>query len=280
MNRTSTLSTSNLSSPWIYFAATFAWTWSLWILALLLGLSMDTAAGFAMLLLGVLGPMVTGIGFTYLTYGQEGRRDYWRRVVDFKRIGVRWYLVILLFAPILNVLAALLDMLLGGIGATWGDAALNFVVAPLSIIPSILFATLIPFVEELGWRGYSLDRLQAKWSALVSTLILGSVWSLWHLPLFFVEGTYQANLGVGTLEFWVFMIGVVALSFPFTWIYNNTRRSTLAVILFHAMVNFTGEVIAITERADVIATTLWIVAAVGIVVLWGSKTFTREKATQ
>lgn len=280
MNRTSTLSTSNLSSPWIYFAATFAWTWSLWILALLLGLSMDTAAGFAMLLLGVLGPMVTGIGFTYLTYGQEGRRDYWRRVVDFKRIGVRWYLVILLFAPILNVLAALLDMLLGGIGATWGDAALNFVVAPLSIIPSILFATLIPFVEELGWRGYSLDRLQAKWSALVSTLILGSVWSLWHLPLFFVEGTYQANLGVGTLEFWVFMIGVVALSFPFTWIYNNTRRSTLAVILFHAMVNFTGEVIAITERADVIATTLWIVAAAGIVVLWGSKTFTREKATQ
>jgi membrane protease YdiL (CAAX protease family) len=241
---------------------------------------MDTAAGFAMLLLGVLGPMVTGIGFTYLTYGQEGRRDYWRRVVDFKRIGVRWYLVILLFAPILNVLAALLDMLLGGIGATWGDAALNFVVAPLSIIPSILFATLIPFVEELGWRGYSLDRLQAKWSALVSTLILGSVWSLWHLPLFFVEGTYQANLGVGTLEFWVFMIGVVALSFPFTWIYNNTRRSTLAVILFHAMVNFTGEVIAITERADVIATTLWIVAAAGIVVLWGSKTFTREKATQ
>lgn len=280
MNRTSTLSTSNLSSPWIYFAATFAWTWSLWILALLLGLSMDTAAGFAMLLLGVLGPMVTGIGFTYLTYGQEGRRDYWRRVVDFKRIGVRWYLVILLFAPILNVLAALLDMLLGGIGATWGDAALNFVVAPLSIIPSILFATLIPFIEELGWRGYSLGRLQAKWSALVSTLILGSVWSLWHLPLFFVEGTYQANLGVGTLEFWVFMIGIVALSFPFTWIYNNTRRSTLAVILFHAMVNFTGEVIAITERADVIATTLWIVAAAGIVVLWGSKTFTREKATQ
>jgi membrane protease YdiL (CAAX protease family) len=279
MNRTSTLSTSNLSSPWIYFAATFAWTWSVWILALVLGLSMDTAAGFLMLLLGVLGPMVTGIGFTYLTYGREGRRDYWRRVVGFRRIGLGWYLVILLFAPILSLLAAWLDMLLGGIGATWGDAALNFVVAPLSILPSILFATLIPFIEELGWRGYVLDRLQAKWSALVSTLILGSVWSLWHLPLFFVEGTYQAGLGVGTLEFWVFMISVVPLSFAFTWIFNNTRRSTLAVILFHAMVNFTGEVIAITERADVIATILWIVAAVGIVVLWGPETFTRKEAT-
>ena len=123
-----------------------------------------------------------------------------------------------------------------------------------------------------------LDRLHAKWSALVSTLILGTVWSLWHLPLFFIEGTYQANLGVGTLEFWVFMIGVIALSFAFTWIYSNTRRSTLAVVVFHAMVNFTGEVIAITERADVISIVLWFVAAVGIVALWGPKTFTHEEA--
>ena len=55
------------------------------------------------------------------------------------------------------------------------------------------------FIEELGWRGYVLDRLQEKRSALVSSLILGVVWSLWHLPLFFVQGSYQAGLGVGTL---------------------------------------------------------------------------------
>jgi membrane protease YdiL (CAAX protease family) len=76
------------------------------------------------------------------------------------------------------------------------------------------------------------------------------------------------------------MIGVIPLSFAFAWIYNNTRRSILAVILFHAMVNFTGEVIAITERADTISILLWVVAAIGIVVLCGPKTFTREKATQ
>jgi membrane protease YdiL (CAAX protease family) len=75
------------------------------------------------------------------------------------------------------------------------------------------------------------------------------------------------------------MIGVIPLSFSFTWIYNNTRRSTLAVVLFHAMVNFTGEIIAITERADTIAGLLWIVAAIGIVVLWGPNTFTRKQET-
>lgn len=276
MNTTSKSSISTLSSPWLFFAATFAWTWFFWILAALLGLSMDSAAGFIILFSGILGPMVTGIGFTYLTYGKEGRRDYWRRIIDFKRISARWYLVIFLFAPMLNVLAACLDLLLGGSGATWGEAAVNFLSAPLSIIPSILFASLIPFIEELGWRGYVLDRLQGRWGALVSTLILGTVWSLWHLPLFFIEGTYQYNLGVGSLAFWLFMIGIIPLSFPFTWIYNNTRRSTLAVILFHAMVNFTGEIIAITERADTVSILFLLVAAIGITVIWGAKTFTRE----
>ena len=123
-------------------------------------------------------------------------------------------------------------------------------------------------------RNYSLGlyRLQAKWSALISALILGSLWSLWHLPLFYIKGTYQANLGVGS-EFWLFMIGVVPLSFALTWIYNNTRRSILAVIIFHAMVNFTGELIAITERADIILIFLYVVAAVGIMVLWGPYRF-------
>ena len=266
-----------LAAPWVFFVATFAWTWLIWGVAIFLGANMETAMGFVLLLLGVMGPMVTGIGFTYLTRDKEGRRDYWKRVISFKRIPARWYLVILLFVPVLNILAALLDILTGGSGATWGEAALNLVSNPLSVIPSILFASLIPFIEELGWRGYVLDRLQEKRSALVSSLILGVVWSLWHLPMFFVQGSYQANLGVGTLEFWLFMIGVIPLSFAFAWIYNNTRRSILAVILFHAMVNFTGEVIAITERADTISILLWVVAAIGIVVLCGPKTFTREK---
>ena len=153
---------------------------------------------------------------------------------------------------------------------------MNAAVNPFGLVMSAIFATLIPFIEELGWRGYVLDRLQATRTALRATLILGVVWSLWHLPLFFVEGTYQAGLGVGTLEFWLFMIGIVPLSVAFTWVYNNTRRSILAIILFHGMVNFTGELIAITERADTILILLWVIVAIGITALWGSNTFTRQ----
>ena len=265
-----------LKNPWVYVLATFAWTWTFWGIGIVLGLSME--AGMLLGLVGVLGPMITGIGFTYMTKDKAGRSDYWKRIVDFKRISAKWYLVIFLFVPVLHILAMMIDIIAGGNGATWGEAAQNVFSNPLSIIPSILFASLIPFVEELGWRGYALDHFQERHSALASSLILGVVWSVWHLPLFFVPGSYQESLGVGTLAFWLFVIGIIPLNLPFTWIYNNTGRSTLAVILFHSMVNFTGELIALNERADTISIGLWFVAAIGIAVIWGAKTFTRESS--
>jgi uncharacterized protein len=266
-----------LASPWIYFLATYLWSGLFGGLAILMNLSMETAAGLVLVLLAAIGPMATGIAFTYLTRDKTGRRDYWKRIVDLKRIPARWYLVILLFVPILNSTAALLDKLAGDSGATWGEAALNFLTNPSSIILSILFASLFPFIEELGWRGYVLDRLQEKYSALVSSLILGAVWSLWHLPTFFIRGSYQESLGIGTPEFWLFFAGIIPLTFAFTWVYNSMNRSTLAVILFHSMVNFTGELIALSERADTLSIALWFVAAIGITIIWSAKPSIRQK---
>jgi membrane protease YdiL (CAAX protease family) len=266
-----------LASPWIYFLATYIWSGIFGGLAILMNLSMETVAGLVLVLFAAIGPMVTGIVFTYLTRDTEGRRDYWKRVIDFKRISARWYLVIFLFVPILNGVAALLDMLIGGMGGTWGEAALNFLTNPSSIILSILFSSLFPFIEELGWRGYLLDRLQEKYSALLSSLILGILWSLWHLPTFFIRDSYQASLGIGTPAFWLFFAGIIPLNFAFTWIYNNTHRSTLAVILFHAMVNFAGELFALSERADSLSIALWFVAAAGITIAWSTKTLVLNK---
>lgn len=265
-----------LNNPWVYFITTYIWTWTFWGLVLVLGLTMEDIAGMIFMLLGVTGPMVIDLLFTYLTQGQEGRRDYWKRVFSFRRIPLKWYLVILLFVPVLNLTAALLDRVAGGVGATWGEAALTFTSNPMSIFLLFLYTLPIPFVEELGWRGFVLDRMQERHNALLSSLIVGVFWSVWHLPLFFIGGSYQAGLGVGSWAFWLFILGVVPLSLPFTWIYNNTRRSTLAAIIFHAMVNFTGEIIALTERADTFSIVLWVVAAVAITLIYGPKTFTRD----
>jgi len=269
-----------LASPWVYFLATYLWSSIFGGIAIWMDLSMESAVGLVLVLLAAVGPMVAGIAFTYLTRDQAGRRDYWKRVIDFKRIPAKWYLVIFLFVPALNSLAALLDRIAGGSGATWGEAARNFLTNPSSIVLSILFASLFPFIEELGWRGYVLDRLQEKRSALVSTLILGLVWSLWHLPTFFIRDSYQASLGIGTPAFWLFFSGIIPLAFAFTWIYNHTGRSTLAVILFHSMVNFSGELIALSERADTLSTLLWFVVALFIAASWGAKALPRKRVAQ
>jgi len=113
--------------------------------------------------------------------------------------------------------------------------------------------------------------MQARWSVLVASLILGVFWSLWHLPLFFIAGSYQASLGIGTPAFWLFFLGIVPLTVVFSWIYNNTQRSALAVLLLlHAMVTFTGQLFAITPRADTFSIMLWCIAAI-IIALGMSK---------
>jgi hypothetical protein len=278
MNETTGKPSSVLKSPWLFFAVVFGWTWLFWLAAAFLGLGMESE-GIVLLLLGIAGPTIAGIAFTYLTKNKAGRREYWRRVISFKRIPLRWYAVILLLPLVMSLAAAGLDRLFGGVGATWGELALNIVSSPLSVLPSILFFTLIPFLEELGWR-HVLDQLQVKRTAFASSLILGVLWSIWHFPLFLVPDTYQAGLGIWSWEFWLFMVGIVPLTFVVTWIYNNTRFSILSVILFHAAINFSGELLAITQRADTIYIGLWFVAAAAVTLIWGPETMTGRSAFQ
>lgn len=261
-----------VGNPWLFFGTTYAITWGFWLAAIALGVRFDSAVGLVLLLVGLTGPGIAGIGFVYLVYDEQGRADFWNRLKQVRRVGVRWFLVILLIPVAVTVVAAIVDLLVGGPGATWGEGVQEFGVNPLAILPALFFATLPPILEELGWRGYALDRLQLTWSALSASLILGVVWAVWHLPLFFIEGSFQAeNVGFGTMGFWLFMIGIVALSVTFTWVYNNTSRSILAVILLHGWVNFVSETL---EVGDIFYYSHWVLLGVLLTAVWGAKTLT------
>ncbi len=87
----------------------------------------------------------------------------------------------------------------------------------------------------MGWRGFALPRLQKRSTALVSTLIVGVLWALWHTPLFFVVGNPMASY---PYTYWfAFVLG---LSVIFTWLYNNARGSVLIVALLHVGINTVG----------------------------------------
>lgn len=148
-----------------------------------------------------------------------------------------------------------------------------FLATPAIIIPWALFILIFgPLPEELGWRGYALEHLQGRWSALVASSIVGALWALWHLPQFFVEGTYQYGLGFGSASFWLFMAVLLPESVLITWVYNNTRRSTLSAVLLHFMTNATGELLGLPDLAEYHRAAWEFGVATGVVLLFGPKT--------
>ena len=220
------MSSLKRSSPWLFFGLAYGLSWLLWIPAALLGKAEPATLVLLLHYLGGLMPPLVAIVLTYVTQDREGRRDYWRRIVDFRRIPLKWYGVILLTVPAITALAALVDRLWGGHGLRL-ELAARFLERPLMILPLGLFYLIFgPLPEEIGWRGYALDRLQTKWNALVSSLILGVAWTMWHLPLFVITGSYQHSL-LGSLSFWLFLIDKPAQSILMTWIFLSPAASRM-----------------------------------------------------
>lgn len=267
---------SSLSSPWTFFALTLGWSWLFYTAAAVLAQPSGSLLTLILIAMGGLGPAIAGISLTYLTQGPAGRRDYWRRVLDFKRIGPRWYAVIFLLYPLLAALAVATGLLTGAPLPAF-ERATNYLAAPLSLLGFVVFILFFgPVPEELGWRGYALDRLQNRWDALAASLVLGLVHVAWHVPLFFIAAHPIGDVfPLGSVRFWLdFVVGTVVLAVLMTWIYNNTGRSTLAAILFHFMANFTGEFLELPEPLRQYQT-LWSIAlAVAIVLIWESNTMT------
>jgi membrane protease YdiL (CAAX protease family) len=264
--------------PWLFFALALGWSWLLWIPAILVGASQLALPGFLLYALGGLGPPAAAILLLYRKHPSQDRRDYWRRVVDFRRVGLAWYAVIAFLPLAWNVLGILTGLLFGSPVPSFERAA-DLLAAPLSLAPFAVVVLLLgPLPEELGWRGYALDGLLARHGALVASLILGCIWTLWHWPQFFMEDSYIAGaFPIGSAIFWAgWVLPTITSSVVYTWIYNHTEGSILSAILFHFSTNFWGEVLAVRGEM-VLYRSVWIVALVIlIVIIWEPETLTRQ----
>jgi uncharacterized protein len=218
-----------------YFIIAYAGSWLIW---LPLALSEDGTgllpfssplllATFAFA--AFLGPVLSGFVMTGATEGRAGIGRLLRRFVLW-RVGLGWYLFVLLGAPSILALAAVL--LPGALGSIEGLAPL----APLPLLILFVFVFFLggPLAEEPGWRGFALPRLQRLYGPLVGSLILAPLWALWHLPLFFVPAWETPPT---ILNFILFLSAVTVMTIVFTWVFNNTKGSLLIAILLHAAVN-------------------------------------------
>jgi membrane protease YdiL (CAAX protease family) len=128
----------------------------------------------------------------------------------------------------------------------------------------LMFAdTLIrgPLGEELGWRGYLQNELSKRFSLLRASLIVGVIWGLWHLPLWFVSGYQGADL---LLYIAAFFVGLVAFSVIIGFVYGR-GRNLLYAILLHQMLNFSGRLLEIDELIVLAASSaIYVIIALAI----------------
>jgi membrane protease YdiL (CAAX protease family) len=259
------------SRVWPYYVLTFSWSWLFWISTALLGLDIHhrvTQIGFG---LGGLGPMIFGFFFTRKDNDKKVFKDYLRRIWDWRNLTLFWWVMALLMVPALTGVAGLIDQLLGGGGCRLNPQIFHIAQLPLILtVPMIVFFVLClgPLPEEMGWRGYALDRLQKRNGPWKGSLLLGFYWGMWHLPLFFIAGSPQNVLGIGTAAFWLFFVEVMAVCPIMTWIYNHTGRSILSAVLFHFACNMTATLVIRADRLEllwILLCLLWIL----VVVVWG-----------
>lgn len=186
-----------------------------WGLVLLTGISM--AFGF----LALFGPAAAALIVTACAEGRAGVRALLARVAIW-RVGLRWYLVALGLPALLALGVIGLQIALGAPPALQLSA-----LSPLTLL---LFVLVIG--EELGWRGFALPRLQARYGALGASLILGLLWAAWHLPNQLIPGL--EHYGSGILAFAAYVVPMTVL---FTWLSTHTRGSVLLAWLFHGAIN-------------------------------------------
>lgn len=242
-----------------YFLVTFGWTWTVWWIAVFAGRASVQVPSLPLFVLGGLGPTVGSV-FVIRSIDPAHRREFVRRLWDPKRISGLWWLALAAVA----VVPAFAGYLAA---AAFGRAPIAETMITFGAVAfNVGFGLAAGAVEEPGWRGVALDFLQIRIAPAVAAILIGIPWALWHLPLFFLEGTYQHALGFGSARFWLFNFFLLLLSVLYVWLCNGSRGSILIAILAHAGTNVAGSLIPQDTVSDVFRIIVTLFAVV--VVVW------------
>lgn len=219
----------------LFFVFSFFIPWLIWVPMALKkfgliewGISNQSPVMF----LGVMTPALAAVLIVLAVRKKGDFKKLFAPLGDWKQ-HIIWYLVILLYPVCSWLIARGIDMLLG----VWhqpqpmiSDSFGGNIVMLISLLVFLIFTAL---GEEIGWRGFALPRLQKRFNSLVSSIILGILWGVWHFPIFLAngnEGTYVITQ----------LITVVAYSIIITWVFNHTRGSVFIAWIFHWMMAATA----------------------------------------
>ena len=244
-----------------FLLTAFAISWALWT-PLVVSRSLSGAGAWAIYYAGVVGPAAAA--FLCATLGASVTPAALRRRFLQWRPGARWYAIAILL-PFAVRAVAVIAVTLSGTGP------MQIVLRPAAEIGRItlLMILLVPF-EEAGWRGYCLPLLQQRWTPLASSMIVGAIWALWHLPLAWASVGHQQSSE--PLRYMAWFAGtIIPVSCVATWLFNRTGESLAVVSLFHVAVNLADFLLVLPARiGEQVLLATSILTAVFAALVWRS----------
>lgn len=254
-------------NPWKFFLLTFAYSWIIWIPSVLDGIGVElpfSVAGYSTLVvvIGAFAPMMAAITLVAQSSGWKGTKAFLGQALDFRFKPV--YLLIALALPLF--IHAIAHYLARAVGL---DVAPTLFPPEISVAPVILaipYFVLMLIIgggqEEFGWRGYAQEPLQAKIGVIPASLVIGVIWGIWHLPLWFMAGDMHS-----AYSFLAFVIMTTSISLIYAWLYNASGKKLVIVLVFHAMNNTAAPLLpflhGIAGKAE---SAYWIYAVVNAVI--------------
>jgi uncharacterized protein len=208
-----------------FFAVAVGFTWLLQLPAVLAKYGVFEGGTDRFLLLAALGgfgPLLAAVLVAYIEARGNGVRALFRPTRIW-RVGAHWYVVALAGFAIIAVAGTAVYRLLSG------NTDVHWLYLPENA-QHVSAMILIPFVEEPGWRGFALPRLQTRYSRLHASLVVGVGWTSWHAMMWILQGLTPLTFCIATMM-------IMAGSVIFSWIYHRTRASLLIAILAHVGVH-------------------------------------------
>lgn len=255
--------------PKRFYITVFALTWGFWILAILF--KDNNPLLFSFMVLGVMMPAITAVVTVMTSKNRMLKDDLKRKIIGFYRIKPMYIIIPVIAFGIVVACSIGTSVLFGGSPQQFAFTdGFSFSIGGTSALLTILIASVI---EEVGWRGYGEDAVGYYHNWFKESLIFGCVWACWHIPLFWVPGTYHYGLKeMGAIYMINFLVSAIPVDFLQTWVYVKNNRSMLATVIFHLFLNIMQEKIAMTPETKIIETGFVAIAAV-IVVLTNKKLF-------
>ena len=259
-----------------FFVLAFVLSWAIWVPLALDHLGVFASrvpGGFVTLgrLLGTLGPAVAASIVARVADGRGGAKALWGQLGRW-RVRWAWYAAALLVFPALLVAAALVYRFLPGAGPLPTVEA-----SAASLVVTVIVLGISAVGEEVGWRGFALPRLERTMTALGASLLLGAVWTSWHLPFWIALGELEQFGPTYWLLSWLW---ITAGSIYLTWLMNNTDNSLPMALLFHGGYNLLSvgflPLSGLVPAYRVLVALGWAVA-IGVLAAFGPKTLRRSR---